>query len=113
MIDKVNALYERLKLNTNLEGSAGQLVSELADMFGAIATDPIGIKTLAADLKGSAQLLGAAVLEQTHPHPTPPPAAPAPAPHPAPPPVHEAPVHETLHHEEPEHPHGRGHAKHK
>ncbi len=106
MIDKVNALYERLKLNTNLEGSAGQLVSELADMFGAIATDPIGIKTLAADLKGSAQLLGAAVLEQTHPHPTPPPA-------PATPPAHEAPVHETLHHEETEHPHGRGHAKHK
>lgn len=78
-------LAAQVAATATAEASAVQLIQGLATEIAAVAADPVKVAALAAQLKASADALGAAVVANT---PAAPPApAPVPAPVPPAPPV--------------------------
>jgi|SRR5215467_9267118 len=70
MEDALAELTEQAKANTDAEQSAIKLIQDLATLIQQSADDPTKIRTLAAQLKTSADALGAAVVAGTPAAPT-------------------------------------------
>lgn len=82
IMSTLDDLATQVQANADAEAAAVQLIQGLADQLAAVAGDPAKVAALSAQLKASADALGAAILANT---PAAPPApAPAPTPDPAP-----------------------------
>jgi predicted nucleic acid-binding Zn-ribbon protein len=73
MSQELDTLTQQVKQNSDAEQSAITLLTKLSDLIKQNATDPAALNKLAADLKGSADQLAAAVVANTpaQPGPTP------------------------------------------
>jgi chromosome segregation ATPase len=58
-------LTNQVQANTDAENSAVQMIQKLADLIKTNAGDPAAVEALAAQLKSSADALGAAVTANT------------------------------------------------
>jgi hypothetical protein len=65
MSDAIAALTVQVTANTDAEASAVGLIQSLAALIAANAGDPVAVAALAAQLKTSADALGAAVVANT------------------------------------------------
>lgn len=61
----LDALTAQVKANTDVEASAVVLIQGIAAQLAAAATDPVAVAALAAQLKGSADALSAAIVANT------------------------------------------------
>lgn len=85
MAADLTALTAQVVENTQLEGSAVQLIQNIAAQMAAARNDPIAVQALVDKLQASATALSAAVIANT-------PAAPVSPPATMPPPVTPTPV---------------------
>jgi hypothetical protein len=70
MANEIDLLRAQVAQTTAVESAAVTLIYDLADRLSAIATDPVAIQALAAELRISADTLAAAIAANTPANPS-------------------------------------------